>query len=130
MGESVDSATELVAGQLFKEGVEALDEDSFVDASSLFSQCLQVTASKLGDDSVRAALVCVKYGASLLGCARLKGTTGLGSMAKVRPQGLRVQCRTCIIIRNGKRLTELRVHGAVGHTTDLCHSCTCRSGDL
>jgi hypothetical protein len=104
MSESDNSATDLVAGQLFEEGVEALDEDSFVDASNLFSQCLQVTASKSGDDSVQAALVCVKYGASLLGCARLKGTTGLGNMAKVRPQEAPGKCSECTVI--GKQVAS------------------------
>lgn len=73
-----------LAEQLFEDGIEALDEGSFVEASDLLSQALQMKAASTGDESVEAALVCIKYGAALLGCARLTGTDVLGGLAKVR----------------------------------------------
>lgn len=87
-GATIDEDVTAVAltQQMMDEGVEALEEDNFVEAADLLSQCLEATVAVSGEQSVEAALVCIKYGTALLGCAREKGTTGLGNMSgsKVR----------------------------------------------
>ena len=79
---------QMLADDLFEEGVDALDEGAFVEASDVLSQCVQAKAAVFGDESVEAAVVAVKYGAALLGCARMTGTDVLGNLGKVRLQHL------------------------------------------
>jgi hypothetical protein len=78
------SDEDVIAEELFRDGLAALEEDDVYEASNLLSQCLQLTASKHGDSSVKAASVCIKYGTALLGCARARGTSVLGRLGKVR----------------------------------------------
>jgi hypothetical protein len=78
------AADTAMAEQLFEDGVDALKEGEYVESSDLLSQCLQMKAARFGDESLEAALVCVKYGASLLGCARAAGVSVLRGMDKVQ----------------------------------------------
>jgi hypothetical protein len=75
---------DIIAEDLFREGLVALEENEVYEASDLFSQCLQLTSTKHGEHSVKAASVCIKYGNALLGCARAQGTSVLGRIGKVR----------------------------------------------
>jgi hypothetical protein len=70
----------VLAEQFFADGVEALEQNEFVEAADYLSQCLQFHAERSGDTSAEAAAVAVKYAAALLGCARMKGTNVLGTL--------------------------------------------------
>ena len=78
-----DADSFVLAEQFFADGVEALEQNDFVEAADFLAQCLQFHAERSGDTSADAAVVAVKYAAALLGCARMKGTNVLGTL-KVR----------------------------------------------
>lgn len=75
----------MLAETMFADGVEALEQNDFVEASDFLAQSLQFHAERSGDTSVEAAIVALKYAEALLGCARMKGTSILGGMGKVWP---------------------------------------------
>lgn len=73
----------VLAENMYADGVEALEQNEFVEASDFLAQCLEFHAERSGDTSVDAAMVALKYAAALLGCARMKGSSILSGMGKV-----------------------------------------------
>ena len=71
-----DDTASVVADELYAEGVDALIDGDYFDASNSLSQCLQAKASLFGEDSLEAALVAVKYGSALLACLRARRDDG------------------------------------------------------
>ena len=74
----------VLAENMFVDGSEALEQKDYVEAADFLAQCLQFHAERSGDTSVDAAVVALKYAEALLGCARMKGTSILSGMGKVR----------------------------------------------
>jgi hypothetical protein len=65
-----------LADDLYSEGVARLREGDFAEASHCLSQSLQAKAELFGDNSLEAAMVCVKYGLALLECIRVQRSEG------------------------------------------------------
>lgn len=77
-----------IADTMYADGIEALEQNDFIEASDFLAQCLQFHAERSGDTSVDAALVGLKYAEALLGCARIKGSSILSGLGKVRIHSL------------------------------------------
>jgi hypothetical protein len=73
----------MLAENMYADGVEALEQNDFIEASDFLAQCLQFHAERSGDTSVDAAMVALKYAEALLGCARLKGNSILSRVGNV-----------------------------------------------
>lgn len=71
---------QVLASEMYASGVEALEDREFVEAADYLAQCLQFHAERSGDTSIEASVIGLKYAEALLGCARMKGTSVLGTM--------------------------------------------------